>query len=187
MRDGTFWASAGRPEQTGETYDLVVVGAGISGLASAYFYSRLNPNARILILDNNDDFGGHARRNEFNGVAGRPGGMLMTFGGAESIEAPNRWSRQAMSLLEGIGIEVERLLKHFDDSFYPGHSISFFDKETWGRDHTAIITPWLPLSESLKGARWPRRRSAISTYSSRTHRTGCRVFPTGRRRNASPR
>src|SRR5215468_2263018 len=48
-------------------YDLVVVGAGISGLAAAWFYRRAaGPSARILILDNHDDFGGHARRNEFS-------------------------------------------------------------------------------------------------------------------------
>ena len=48
-----------------ETYDLVVVGGGISGLAAAWFYRRARPPARILVLDNHDDFGGHAKRNEF--------------------------------------------------------------------------------------------------------------------------
>src|SRR5262245_13999851 len=42
------------------TYDLVVVGAGVSGLAAAWFYRKANPSARILLLDNHDDFGGHA-------------------------------------------------------------------------------------------------------------------------------
>src|SRR5262249_36843841 len=53
-----------------ERYDLVVVGGGISGLAAAFFYRRANPQARILVLDNHDDFGGHAKRNEFT-VDGR--------------------------------------------------------------------------------------------------------------------
>src|SRR5918995_4662446 len=48
-----------------ENYDLVVVGGGISGLAAAWYYRRARPSARILVLDNHDDFGGHARRNEF--------------------------------------------------------------------------------------------------------------------------
>src|SRR6476469_5660738 len=57
LRDGRFWTSAGPLTNTGESYDLVVVGGGISGLAAAYFYrARTNPNARILILDNHDDF-----------------------------------------------------------------------------------------------------------------------------------
>ena len=71
LRDGEFWDSAGKPESTGEKYDLVVVGGGISGLAAAYFYrQQAGQNARILILDNHDDFGGHAKRNEFR--AGEP-------------------------------------------------------------------------------------------------------------------
>src|SRR5579872_3504959 len=37
LRDGTFWESAGKPEDTGETYDLIIVGAGISGLSAAHF------------------------------------------------------------------------------------------------------------------------------------------------------
>ncbi len=47
-----------------ESFDLVVVGGGISGLAAAWFYREAwGPGARILILDNHDDFGGHAKRN----------------------------------------------------------------------------------------------------------------------------
>src|SRR5271170_1525215 len=71
LRDHSFWDSAAKPESTGETYDLVVVGGGISGLAAVYFFRKHNANARILVLDNHDDFGGHAKRNEF-----RAGGRL---------------------------------------------------------------------------------------------------------------
>src|SRR6476469_1406124 len=61
LRDGTFLEKAGKPVDTGETYDLIVVGGGISGLAAAYFYRQhAGPSANILILDNHDDFGGHA-------------------------------------------------------------------------------------------------------------------------------
>ena len=66
LRDGEAWNESGKPQSTGETYDLVVVGAGISGLAAAYFFrKRVGEKVRILILDNHDDFGGHAKRNEF--------------------------------------------------------------------------------------------------------------------------
>ena len=80
LRDGVFWDSAGKPEDTGENYDLIVVGGGISGLAAAYFYRKTaGANARILILDNHDDFGGHAKRNEF-----RAGGrLLLSYGGTQ--------------------------------------------------------------------------------------------------------
>ena len=65
LRDGAFWKTAGTPAETGEEYDLVVVGAGISGLTAAYHYRQARPDARVLVLDNHDDFGGHAKRNEF--------------------------------------------------------------------------------------------------------------------------
>src|SRR5882757_8493478 len=67
LRDGTFWKTAGKPIDTGEVYDLIVVGGGISGLSAAHFFRQRNgSNSRILILENHDDFGGHARRNEFH-------------------------------------------------------------------------------------------------------------------------
>ena len=72
LRDGHFWSQAGKITETNETYDLVVVGAGISGLSAAYFYGSRHEAARILILDNHDDFGGHAKRNEFR-LGGRFG------------------------------------------------------------------------------------------------------------------
>ena len=62
-REGKHWDAA---DDIGETYDLVVVGGGISGLAAAYYYRKQNPSARVLILENHDEFGGHARRNEFH-------------------------------------------------------------------------------------------------------------------------
>src|SRR5437868_9145630 len=62
LRDGELWNDSTKPETTGEVYDLVIVGAGISGLAAAYFYRKIaGKTARLLILDNHDDFGGHAK------------------------------------------------------------------------------------------------------------------------------
>jgi spermidine dehydrogenase len=65
LRDGNFWSQPRKVTETGEVYDLVVVGGGISGLAAAHFYRRQHDFARVLVLDNHDDFGGHAKRNEF--------------------------------------------------------------------------------------------------------------------------
>jgi spermidine dehydrogenase len=111
LRDGTFWDSAGKPEDTGETYDLVIVGGGISGLAAAHYYRKAaGANARILILDNHDDFGGHAKRNEFRvGNAFRLG-----FGGTFSIESPAPYSSVAKGLIEELGIDVASYSKYFD-------------------------------------------------------------------------
>ena len=89
LRDGGSWDSDGAAVSTGETYDLVVVGGGISGLAAAYFYRKsAGASARILILDNHDDFGGHAKRNEFR--AGDR--MVLSYGGTQSIESPGNYS-----------------------------------------------------------------------------------------------
>jgi spermidine dehydrogenase len=67
LRDGTRWDNAETVIDNGEHYDLVIAGAGISGLSAAYFFRKLHgPQSKILLLDNHDDFGGHAKRNEFS-------------------------------------------------------------------------------------------------------------------------
>ena len=87
-----------------EHYDLVVVGAGISGLAAAYLYRKQKgPEAKILILDNHDDFGGHAKRNEFE-VDGK---MLLAFGGSINLEQ-SAMSPAAYQLLEESASSLKR-------------------------------------------------------------------------------
>jgi spermidine dehydrogenase len=118
-----------------ESYDLVVVGGGISGLAAAWFYRRAaGPKARILILDNHDDFGGHAKRNEFT-IGGR---TLLGYGGSQSLQSPKTlWSSVAKDLLRDLGIDVHRFETAFDRRFYASLGLSravFFDREAFGRD-----------------------------------------------------
>ncbi len=51
---------------TGETYDCVIVGGGISGLAAALFFQRQSGQGmKCLILENHPIFGGEAKQNEF--------------------------------------------------------------------------------------------------------------------------
>lgn len=139
MRDGAFWKAAGAPVQTGEHYDLVVVGGGISGLSAAHFYRARNPSARILILDNHDDFGGHAKRNEF-----RAGGRLQLMnGGTWSIESPFDYSPVAAGLLTTLGIDPAALQeKCFRPDTYRGlKNAVFFDRETFGSDRLVAGVP----------------------------------------------
>jgi spermidine dehydrogenase len=143
LRDGRFWQSAAKPIDTRESYDLIVVGGGISGLAAAYFYrARVGAGSRILILDNHDDFGGHAKRNEF-----RPGGTLwLANGGTQSIESPFPFSTEAAGLMKAIGIDPVALSEEAehaaDRSVFQGlHPATFFDKETFGTDRLVVGTP----------------------------------------------
>ncbi len=131
MRDGQTWPD---PVDDKESYDLVVVGGGISGLASAYFFRKFaGANSKILILDNHDDFGGHAKRNEFK--AGNR--ILLGYGGTQSLEAPHHYSKVAFGLLQELNIDVDRFHKYFDQSLYKSMNLkraTFFDKETFGKD-----------------------------------------------------
>ena len=133
IRDGNFWKTAGKPSETGETFDLIIVGGGISGLSAAHFFRKSNPNARILILENHDDFGGHAKRNEFT-VGDR---RLVGYGGSFSIESPAPYSAVAKGLIKELGIDVAGYQKHVAGNLYRSLGLLpsvFFDKETFGSD-----------------------------------------------------
>src|SRR2546425_5731434 len=162
VRDGSFWKTVGRTAANGETYDLVVVGAGISGLASAwYFRKAAGPAARILILDNHDDFGGHSRRNEFQ-VGTR---TLIGYGGTFAIDSPAPYSRAASALVAELGVDVSRWERMLERGLYARLGMGaavFFDRATFGADRLlrapgkGEADPWpaflaqAPLSEAAR-------------------------------------
>ena len=138
VRDGDFWSQAGQPIDNHETYDLVVVGGGISGLSAAHFFRKAaGPKTRILIIENHDDFGGHAKRNEFH----TPNRMLLGFGGTFSIESPAPYSAVAKSLVQELGIDVPSYSKYVSKGLYRSFGLTpkiFFDKETFGSDRLVM-------------------------------------------------
>ncbi|HEY2836126.1 MAG TPA: FAD/NAD(P)-binding protein [Rhizomicrobium sp.] len=139
LRDGDFWHGATALHDTGEEFDLVVVGGGISGLSAAYFYRQAKPNAKILILDNHDDFGGHAKRNEFH-VGGH---AYLLNGGTLEIDSPYPYSKVADGLMKTLGVEPEALEKACNKpEIYRGlEHATFFDRESFGHDALVVGEP----------------------------------------------
>ena len=121
-------------EPATEHYDLVVVGAGLSGLAAAYEFRRAHGTDKtILILDNHDDFGGHARRNEFT-VDGR---RLITYGGSQTLVEPYAAGPEVMRLFKDTGVVLDRFDSAFDRDFYRRHGLSattYFSAKRFGKD-----------------------------------------------------
>jgi len=141
LRDGTFWKSASAPQPLAEKYDLIVVGGGISGLAAAHFWrQRAGGEAKILILENHDDFGGHAKRNEFH----LRGQLQLLNGGTMLIDSPTPYSAEASGLLQRLGIDPVALDKKCTDrSLYRSLGLGpavFFDRQTFGADRL-VRTP----------------------------------------------
>jgi spermidine dehydrogenase len=132
FREGRKFDFAGL--RVAERYDLVVVGGGLSGLSAAWFYRRKNPQARILVLDNHDDFGGHAKRNEFTAGERR----IIGYGGSQSFQSPNSFfGPAAKDLLKELGVDIKRFETAFDRDLYPSLGLSrglFFAREAFGRD-----------------------------------------------------
>jgi spermidine dehydrogenase len=156
VRDGRF-AKAALPAPD-EEYDLVVVGGGISGLTAAYLFRKAaGPAARILVLDNHDDFGGHAKRNEF-----REGGrVILGYGGTFSIDSPAPYSAEARGLVAELGVDVASWRRVLDADTYAGLKRgTFFDRETFGSDRlVAGEEPWNDPGAPLRdGARRDLRR-----------------------------
>ncbi len=144
-----------------EEYGLVIVVGGISGLAAACFWrEKMGKDAKILVLDNHDDFGGHAKRNEFN-VGGK---TLLGYGGSESFQSPNsNFSPVVHGLMDSLGVSITRMKSSFDANFYPDNNLSrgvFFDKKLW-RNQNRQRRSW-PCGfrrYSAGQAKWPQHRS----------------------------
>jgi spermidine dehydrogenase len=143
IRDGKRWDDPADSIDTGEEYDLVVVGGGISGLSAAYFFQKeMGRDARILVIDNHDDFGGHAKRNEYH-YGDR---MLIDLGGTAYIENPREYPAHARELIAELGIDVSQAEDVFDHDLYPSMDLRgaiFFEHGAFGKDKLVTGRPGL--------------------------------------------
>ena len=156
------WAGQRYPSPkslTDKVYDLIVVGGGISGLSAAYFFrQRTGRDPSVLVLDNHDDFGGHAKRNEFT-VDGK---TLIGYGGSQSIDTPGQYSPVSKQLLKDIGIETSRFYDYFDQDYYRDRKLGravYFSADRYGRNVTAPN-----VLRGLSGAGPDEIESIVATY-----------------------
>jgi spermidine dehydrogenase len=151
IKAGAFDQFPGIDVDTRETYDLVVIGGGLSGLAAGYFWHQALPNQRVLVLDNHDDFGGHAKRNEFR----YNGRTFLSYGGTMSIATPYPYSYMAKALLVDLGIDVSRNAQFINRDLFEKYDLGpamFFDKEHFGEDRLVPGNGRLPWDQFFERA-----------------------------------
>ncbi|MDH3243333.1 MAG: FAD-dependent oxidoreductase [Saprospiraceae bacterium] len=144
-----------------ESYDLVVVGGGISGLAAAYQYrKRFGNQSRILILDNHDDFGGHAKRNEYH----QGGSMRLSWGGTMNLEYLS-FDDTVLDFLRELGIYPDKLNQQLDFNYAGDRPAIWFDTDTFG--HNVLVPGFSMYSRNLDNLdaidRFPISESARKT------------------------
>ena len=153
-----------------EEYDLVVVGGGLSGLSAAYFYQQEHgKDKKVLILDNHDDFGGHAKRNEHT----IDGDIRLGEGGSESFEYPHEFSKTVLNLLKDLGVDMDRFKTAYDTDFFKRHNlgaVTYFNKKVFGEDKV-VKHPYCNYPnyvEGLQGAKISNKEAAQQAPLSKT-------------------
>ena len=107
------------------------MGAGISGLAAAHYYQkRFGADSKILLLENHDDFGGHAKRNEFH----QSGEMVLSLGGTHNLEWWS-FSKTVNAFMQEHGVDCKGMRKQMEFAYgrdAPNSPAMWFDETTYG-------------------------------------------------------
>lgn len=164
IRDGRYDTPPLNATDTGDVFDLVVVGAGLSGLSAAYYFRKQMRDGSCLILDNHPIFGGESKRNEFI-VRGQ---RLIGPQGANEFDIPQA-GEEGFELYDELGIPREfryapwsgKLKKlQFDRTNY-GFQLwvdespsfgTYFEPEASGGNARWVANLW---GNRLKEAPWP--------------------------------
>ena len=146
IRSGRYETELSEAKDTGEEFDLVVVGGGFSGLSAAHHFNRINPSSRVLIIDNHPIFGGEAKRNDFivdgyhiSGPQGSNDFALPTINGGpddyfSALNMPREFEYQ---IPEGAASEMRIPIDNFDHMTWYEHK---FDA---GHFFRGAKTPWV--------------------------------------------
>ena len=168
-----FWWErlARRAEDTGEIFDLVIVGAGLGGLTAAYYYHQERPEANILLLDNHADFGGDAQRNEMT-VKGQK--IIVTQAGDYQWKI-NPEYRAVKKLWADLGIDLSSIAfapeAYQDHMFIDGEWIMNF----WETGYRSASSPWskqvqddydtfFEIMESFKWEPWAKVKKELAEW-----------------------
>jgi spermidine dehydrogenase len=131
-------------------------------LAAAYFYQQKHGrDTRVLVVDNHDDFGGHAKRNEHT-IDGAP---RISYGGSQSIVEPRHASEVVLGLFRDIGVDLERFETAYDVDFFKRNdlgAVTYFNAEVFGQ-HKVVKHPYCNYPnyvEGLQGAKLSNEEAA---------------------------
>jgi spermidine dehydrogenase len=150
FRNGDIDARIENAADTGEHYDLVVVGAGFAGCTAAYTYLKEKPDARVLIFDNQAIFGGEARHNEFEVDGYRLWGPQGSTGAVWPLEGAKKIGMYS-HLWDELGLPTEfewqqptgTKLKIPTDTYSPMHLTWEATDLGWFHEgHEMAINPW---------------------------------------------
>ena len=164
---------------TGEHYDLIVVGGGFTGLGALHAFRKEHPQGTCLLLDNQEIFGGYAKANEFE----VDGHRLVGAQASLNFVLPKAPQDRGADLWEDLGLPREFAFADREDGdraitftastsaplYYGEQSASvgyFFGHRGWVRDIWQDELRRAPFSEATKQAlvamRARKRMGAVS-------------------------